>query len=234
MGKIKVNPSTGKILVSKDSAGISKLCTTCCKGSPGYRYPGVCVQCFGAGRTPQFVTVIFANIEDCPGKYGDATIFNKEWKLELIECLGGFGYGEWRYEDTDVIVSFFKQVVTFPYPHVIECGFKDGFQILQPFAGLRGPDCSDAWCCDAYTNLWTDCIPAYGFNGTATVWPLWWEPWVTDILYLVDGMVSHGGSGYECTVDHTSNSNTEPGVGVDWATVWSLRSDPCDDEGICP
>lgn len=218
-------------LISKNG----KLCTKCCgpiQGDPGYRYPGTCSACFGAGRTPQFVTAIFEGIEDCPGKYGDATIFNKAWKLELVECLG-LGHGEWRYENDNVIVSAWKQIVTYPYPHVIDCGFKDGVNIYQPFAAIRGADCSDAWCCGVYENMWTDCLFAYGFNGTATIWPLWWEPWTTGTLYLADKMVSHGGSGYECTVEHTSNSNTEPGVGVDWATVWSLRGDPCDDEDMC-
>ena len=37
-------------------------------------------------------------------------------------------------------------------------------------------------------------------------------------------LVTHEGSTYICTADHTADSTTEPGVGVDWETVWNLFS----------
>ena len=50
----------------------------------------------------------------------------------------------------------------------------------------------------------------------------WQGEWVTATSYVVNDGVSHNGSSYVCTGNHTSDGDTEPGVGVDWETVWGL------------
>ncbi len=55
MGKIQVNPSTGKVLVSRDSAGNSKLCSTCC---------AVCI----GNVNPPTILVDIAGITACPAR----------------------------------------------------------------------------------------------------------------------------------------------------------------------
>jgi len=46
--------------------------------------------------------------------------------------------------------------------------------------------------------------------------------WITATAYEVDDTVENDGSGYLCTVAHTSGASTEPGVGADWATKWDI------------
>ncbi len=50
--------------------------------------------------------------------------------------------------------------------------------------------------------------------------------WVSGDAYVIgDQITSADGTGvFEATADHTGGSTTEPGVGVDWATVWDLIS----------
>lgn len=50
----------------------------------------------------------------------------------------------------------------------------------------------------------------------------WRGAWVTATAYAKDDAVSYGGSSYIATSAHTAGATTEPGVGVDWATVWDL------------
>lgn len=64
MGKIKVNPSTGKVLVTRDSAGISKLCSTCCVEGlpdPNEMETPVCLFC---DPQPLAVRLILTNFVD--------------------------------------------------------------------------------------------------------------------------------------------------------------------------
>ena len=49
-------------------------------------------------------------------------------------------------------------------------------------------------------------------------------PWATATVYSVNDTTGSGGSYYICTSDHTSALSTEPGIGVDWATVWDLMA----------
>lgn len=44
--------------------------------------------------------------------------------------------------------------------------------------------------------------------------------WVTATPYAVAALVTHGGVNYYCYAAHTSGALTEPGVGINWATVW--------------
>lgn len=53
------------------------------------------------------------------------------------------------------------------------------------------------------------------------------EAWVTATAYSVNDIVTHaktgyGGQGYICTSAHTSGASTEPEVGGDWATKWTV------------
>jgi len=64
-----------------------------------------------------------------------------------------------------------------------------------------------------------------GYNGTFSYYPSTGiEAWATGIDYIAGKVVSHSGSYYLCTFNHTSSSATEPGVGVDWATVWETTT----------
>lgn len=67
--------------------------------------------------------------------------------------------------------------------------------------------------------------------------PYWMEPvaWVTATYYYVGCIVAKDDTGdsgtgvhqwfivYECSVAHVSGATTEPGVGADWATKWTLK-----------
>lgn len=46
--------------------------------------------------------------------------------------------------------------------------------------------------------------------------------WVTTTAYVLNDLVTVNGSAYVCTVDHTSSTDTTPGTGADWETVWDL------------
>lgn len=45
--------------------------------------------------------------------------------------------------------------------------------------------------------------------------------WMTATGYTVGQVVQSGGTYYVVTVNHTSGATTEPGVGVNWMTVWT-------------
>jgi len=115
MGKIHINPSTGKVLVIRDSAGISKLCSTCCTAPK--TEDGFCCMGFGEDETPIFYTALISGIEACSGK-GDATVLNGSWQLELTEYQGGtkcesypWQHNDeclWQYIDDSVRVRFFR------------------------------------------------------------------------------------------------------------------------------
>ena len=48
--------------------------------------------------------------------------------------------------------------------------------------------------------------------------------WVTATAYTANNQsVTHGGHVFVCISSHTSGSSTEPGTGVDWATVWKYH-----------
>lgn len=48
--------------------------------------------------------------------------------------------------------------------------------------------------------------------------------WVTATAYANNDGLARGGSSYRCYAAHTSSAATEPGVGVDWATVWKVAA----------
>ena len=50
----------------------------------------------------------------------------------------------------------------------------------------------------------------------------WKGAWATSTPYALNDTVENNGSGYICTVDHTSGASTEPGVGASWADKWDL------------
>lgn len=48
--------------------------------------------------------------------------------------------------------------------------------------------------------------------------------WALSQNYAVDDVVTHNGSSYYCIDDHTSDANSEPGVGATWSTKWQLAA----------
>ena len=50
----------------------------------------------------------------------------------------------------------------------------------------------------------------------------WKGAWTTSTAYAVNDTVENNGSGYICTVAHTSGASTEPGVGASWTSNWDL------------
>jgi hypothetical protein len=44
--------------------------------------------------------------------------------------------------------------------------------------------------------------------------------WATATLYLKDHQVANSGDLFLCTVNHTSGSTTQPGVGANWTDKW--------------
>jgi microcystin-dependent protein len=50
--------------------------------------------------------------------------------------------------------------------------------------------------------------------------------WALATIYILNDLVASGGSVYRCTSGHTSAALTQPGVGANWATVWSIYQNP--------
>ena len=46
--------------------------------------------------------------------------------------------------------------------------------------------------------------------------------WATGTVYAKDMLIKHNGAAYQCTVAHTGDATTEPGVGGGWTTNWKL------------
>ena len=65
---------------------------------------------------------------------------------------------------------------------------------------------------------------ATGATGTAGGTMNWRGQWATSTSYAANDGVYNNGSSYVATGAHTSDALTEPGVGANWATVWSLTS----------
>ena len=63
---------------------------------------------------------------------------------------------------------------------------------------------------------------ATGPQGVAGGSTNWRGDWALSTSYAEDDAVAHNGSSYICTSAHTSDATTEPGVGVNWQTVWNL------------
>ncbi len=78
MGKIKINPSTGKVLVFRDSAGNSKLCTTCC--FPG-QIPTVCDACDNEFMPAKILIVLAGFVDADPDACLEADGVNRFGKF---------------------------------------------------------------------------------------------------------------------------------------------------------
>jgi hypothetical protein len=61
-----------------------------------------------------------------------------------------------------------------------------------------------------------------------TLADFWQGPWQTATSYTLSQFVSNGGSSYVCTLSHTSDASSEPGVGVSWATYWDILAQQSD------
>lgn len=63
---------------------------------------------------------------------------------------------------------------------------------------------------------WT--APAYLTGPAGLIWQD--GGWLTDTFYQRNLALYHDGTSYRALVGHVSTAETEPGVGVDWETVW--------------
>lgn len=90
---------------------------------------------------------------------------------------------------------------------------------------LTGDGTLGAWDSEP-ANIVATYVAGYGIYNAAD-----FTAWVTATAYVVGDLRAGKAAGsytqrvYECTVGHTSGATTEPGVGVDWATVWEEASD---------
>jgi hypothetical protein len=59
--------------------------------------------------------------------------------------------------------------------------------------------------------------------------------WATATLYLKDHQVANSGDLFLCTVNHTSGSTTQPGVGANWTDKWVRQIDSltADEQAAC-
>lgn len=90
-------------------------------------------------------------------------------------------------------------------------------------------DSADYWtkAVDAWTlqsNRQGPVGPAGADGATGGSWNWIDGGWVTATAYEVDDALAYGSpaSSYRCSVDHTSGATTEPGIGIDWETVWDV------------
>lgn len=70
-------------------------------------------------------------------------------------------------------------------------------------------------------NAYWQLLAQRGGDGAAATGFVPLGAWVTGTTYSpMQCVVGSDGSGYVCTVEHTSDSDTRPSSGADWATVW--------------
>lgn len=62
-------------------------------------------------------------------------------------------------------------------------------------------------------------------GGIGPVGITWEGDWATDTDYVLNSVVSNGGSSHICILAHTSAAADEPGVGVNTATYWELLAE---------
>ncbi len=223
MGKIQVNPSTGKVLVSRDSSGISKLCNTCCIPLGGYADndcgcfiygagPPTCASnpdfdeqppFGGPGKTPGVYTVTIDGYILCPFPLNSpAPDINGVWHLPYF---GGDDDCTWSYNITigGIAVVFTLELCdSFTFPQ---------FQVSAPGETLfrRDPTQCDI-VVDNAPNFFAGCgTPGEvsGYGGTVS-----WRPgqilaWDSGTSYEIGDMVAHEGVFYVCTA---GNTNQEP------------------------
>ncbi len=238
MGKIQVNPSTGKVLVIRDSSGISKLCSNCCVSGPPYpTEPDICCPGWGENLTPSQYTVKIEDVVDCP--FAGAVAVNGTWVLELIECgTPAEEWGcTWQYKEAEEVGNVWVVIVR---NHSIACatiqltaffwnnGWKVSFFQNASYTKTTG-------FCDTLANNQVICDGLrWGRFGQATFWPGDWPAWIITTGYNLDDRVENNDVLYVCIVPHTAAASNEPGVGVDWTDVWEV-SDPCGDANVaCP
>lgn len=181
VGKIQINPSTGKVLVIRDSSGISKLCSNCCVAPETEE--GFCCMGFGSDETPIFYTATISGIQACSGK-GDATILNGEWELELTEHHGGtkcephpWGNNDeclWQYIDANVRIRFFRFRVISPLCDGItfDAYFWHDGAWRAAFIGVAQLYSITTGWCTTFPNAIVSCVGSfYGRFGSASVEP---------------------------------------------------------------
>lgn len=116
MGKIKINPSTGKVLVSRDSAGNSKLCSTCCG-----QIPSVCGFC--QDTQPAIVQINFSDFVDV----GSST---------CVVRLAGFAWAKYPIGIAALLNGLHD------LDHISGCLYHKNIGIDYDFTGYTNNDCS--------------------------------------------------------------------------------------------
>jgi hypothetical protein len=104
-----------------------------------------------------------------------------------------------------------------------------GFNYVSNQNGNLNNEPDDAPASDAFWTFLSGVEGPPGPPGPMGIGINYRNGWLTATAYDEDDAVTHGGSLYVCIDDHTSGSTTEPGVGVDWETVWELavsKGDP--------
>ncbi len=236
MSKVAISSSTLKILVNRDSAGISSLANLCCLG---LFECGECCPGFGEDSTPSQYTVIISDIEDCPGFPSDATSVNGTWTLDLVECEPLPWPEEpgctWEYKEAESNNNVWIVLVR---NHTIGCAtitvsafvYYDGnwrgvYQKIGSYIHASG------WC-GTIAQTGTCASFRQGINGTASFEPANMPAWVIGKNYIIiTSKTTNGGNLYVCILSHTSEASNEPGIGGSWETYWSL----CEDMNVsCP
>ncbi len=243
MGKIQVNPSTGKVIVFRDSSGDSKLCSTCC-------IPKVFADndllCFlepsesppachsddwdqyppfgGPGKSPQFYTIALDGVAACPSPpYTPVQNINGVWHLENQNCGGTFNGcftltttvgGRTTTFAIDLCLSTGAQ-----YRMSVTDGSGGGVTLYQRFfAGVGGlGQCPIA--ADNEANQIQGCFPPGSipaFGGTASWRPGTCLQWDSSTNYFSGDCAAHEGVFYECILAHI---NQEPPNGLYWTVI---------------
>ena len=181
MGKIQVNPSTGKVLVIRDSSGISKLCSDCCVAPR--TEDGFCCMGFGEDETPLVYTAIISGIQICAGK-GDATVLNGTWQLVLTEHHGAtkcepypWQHNDeclWKYIDANIRIRFFSFRNTIYVCDVGSCDvyfwYNGAWRVA--FLGIAQFFTFTTGWCVTFPNGIPNCFASlYGISGSAYVEP---------------------------------------------------------------
>jgi hypothetical protein len=64
-----------------------------------------------------------------------------------------------------------------------------------------------------------------GHSGKAKFWPGTFEGWEIHTGYQVGKIVAHRAEKYTCTASHYSTLASEPGLGDQWASYWTINTD---------
>ncbi len=217
MSKIYVNESTLKVLVSRDSAGNSKLCSTCCSAQTNCECiinvnESFCFDSSALSYTPTWLVVIFSGVKDCDG---NPFPFLNDVPICLFFSVGN---DRW-FTNTNLgggNISIFY-----------ETNLASGRSRLFARKTLEGIFCdlvSGDPCATSFTNrlncaAGSPCSVSFdggyiGKEGTATIFNLC--DWDNEKNYIVGDITVHGEVIYTCNQNHI---NQEPPNASYWDVV---------------